>query len=219
MERLASAGPADGRVRTEADGPLPEAPGRRAPDGLRRRLHIAALLAACGLLQACIPAAPTYHRPTAPGGARISESCPTIVGPRQTIRFQYGAVELRAEGGETSLNLRFLLPEGHTVVLTDQRVRLARGGATFERPLSATPVPALRDPMRVSVRDTLVGATEKALFVRLPKTVSMWVEVSGPPATEYVVTLPPLVIDGRAVEVPPITFQRRRGFGLFLVNC
>jgi hypothetical protein len=149
----------------------------------------------------------------------MAESCATILGPRETLRFRYGAVELRVSGGETSLELRFLVPEDHTVVVTGHPVRLDRGGEIVERPLSATPIRGRQDAVTLLAADSLAGATEKALFVRLPRTARRWVDVSGPRAAAYVVTLPPLVVDGRRVEVPPITFQRRRGFGFFLLNC
>jgi hypothetical protein len=230
--RLASTGPAmratawrrDKRrsMRSSATRhPLSGSQPGQSPRGGERsaRLPIHAVLLGGFLLAGCVPAAITYHHPVAVGGVTRSYDCSTIVGPRETIRFRYGEVELRVSGTDEQVQVGLLVPEGHTVVRPDRRAHVERGGIVAERELSELRVPALRYHVTVLEADTVVGATERLLFARLPRTALSWVDVSGPPSPEYVLRLPPLLVDGRHVEPPPIHFRRRRSLGLFLLNC
>jgi hypothetical protein len=173
------------------------------------------------LLSGCLPAIHHYHRPSAPSGTPIRDYCATIIGPRESLQLRLDGVELRISGGAASASLRLRVPDGYRVVLASDKATVALGKREERVVLSGFGYfdREQRKSLLVAPGDTLPGADDRLLFSTVPRPAGMVIPFSRSDGGDYVLHLPGLWINGRLHELPPITFTRRRAFGIYLVNC
>jgi hypothetical protein len=187
----------------------------------RRTAFATALLLGSITLAGCLPAAPRYYRPSASIGARMAEPCNTIIGPRETLRIRFGDVDVRFSGADNGVSMRLQLTENAWVSLQGNEALVQRGAMETTRPLRGFDYYD-REQKQGAVAapgDTLHGVGSRRLFAPLPLRASMTIDVSGDETPAYTIVVPPLLVNGELRALPPITFTRRRGVGLFLLNC
>ena len=186
-----------------------------------RKYKILFAWTACLMTSGCVPQTTTCYRPEASSGTAISGTCGAMFAPKDTIKFELGTVKLQVTGGAESLMLALAIPKGSAVNFASSEVIVRSGARTLTYNLSQFSYydRTAKQTIQVPIREVLIGEDEKFVFGVQPRIFDARLAVAAAGANSYVVQLPVLSIDGKALTVPPISFTKDSGFGLYAINC
>jgi hypothetical protein len=161
----------------------------------------------------CVPLVTTYYEPKAEFGKVINDDrgCGTVMGPPTTIKFlPRRNLDIRITSDESGhLTLLVLVPKDSIVDLASHEA--------IVRADEETKTYTLGDFILLGLEET---ETYGYPWTRShPQIFRTWLLLERSPKETYQVRFPEIVVDGSAVSLPPITFSKSSGLGIYLVNC
>jgi hypothetical protein len=172
------------------------------------------------VMTGCVPAVTTYYQPTATSGIAINDACGTALAPADTIKFAQGTVDIRVTGRPDHVILTFRVPEGVEVGMISNNVVIATDAQTKTH--------AMREfgyydqdtnlSRKVPAGKPLSGGESRHLFGSEPRVFQSVVELESS-LEAYRISLPLMLVNGEPFPLPPITFAKKTGFGIYPVNC
>lgn len=164
------------------------------------------------MLQGCFPYVTNYVYVDGPDDVMPAQTC-LDTGPRTAVRYVRNGVNFYVSlapgmsSHSPDPSLRVLSPLGTAISIPDPTVKVLLRG----EPSSGSATLVLKDEPRDRSRFVLPGPTLSTLrfvFVGLG-------EISAPGT----LTLPVIYVNGAAVQLPPLSFERRSHAGFLPLNC
>lgn len=163
----------------------------------------------------CAPNATTYYRPAMDGGRVLAKHCvPTeSIVEFGTLPFQASVIE-----GQNAWYVVLGLPAKKPPQLTWRTFHFGASNFRTRDPVSGITtselsISVLRDDKSESVVEpyspTRPGAWLYSIDVKLP----------SPPPDKFELLIPPVVLDGKEIQFPPIHFERKLWVGISAFNC
>ena len=164
------------------------------------------------MLQGCFPYVTNYVYVDGPDDVQPIHIC-TGIGPRSGVRYLrngvnfYVSLEPGISSHSPDPSLRVLSPQGTVISIPDPAVKVLLRGEPSSRSATLVLKEEPRDRSRF-IRPGPTLSTLRFVFVGLG-------EISAPGT----LTLPVIYVNGAAVQLPPISFERRSYAGVLPLNC
>lgn len=185
-----------------------------------RRWLAAIVLALC--IQGCVPAPVKYWSPTAGGAKVVNTNCGTAAAPASTLEYSLGDVLMHVEGKDNHAKLQLMVPAGSRVHLQEAEAYIRVSGMDGKKiPISVASFYDFtrNSSFRQSPLKSMEGETRQHAFGTENRSYSMILEYPQIQGNEFSITLPVIIVNGRAFSTSTISFTKKTGFGLMPINC
>jgi hypothetical protein len=161
-----------------------------------------------------------YYSLDAPGGRATTRGCGKDFAPKDTLEFNVEGALLLVWMHPYGKFLQFELhvPEGVSVSLAETEILLRELGRNDKGVPIFYFVDGSYKALKGLAETQFKGGNDRGFFNK-HNVYTFSVEFDIPLKEEFYVTLPSIVTNTRTVRIPEIHFEKKKGFGIYPINC
>ena len=192
---------------------------RRKTMNLKNKLVLIFVFLICG----CLPAPVEFYKPAASSGELINLHCGTAIAPKDTIEFKYDDLQIQITCHSLYLQIFVHIPEGKDAKFISPNIKFLSDNRLTSKTIIISEIKHF-DFVSMQykdflINDTMLGSERQGMFGKIPVRYEIYADFNEEAPDQFFMQFPSILINGKLYEIPEIEFIKKKGVGIFPVNC